>query len=152
VRRDGLLQRAVDAGQHPLAGQLGQQLVDRLLEVDDVVLDQDHRGGGEHRLGHRGDPEDRVAAHRHATVESRRADRLDPDVVAARDERDDPRELATLDACRHRLPHLGGLHVDHPAIRHRQKSEPGEDRLADRGADRFPGGSVVSDPTASVGA
>jgi hypothetical protein len=61
---NGLVQRTVDPGQNTAVGHLRQQTVDRVLEVQDAVLDQKHGERGQYRLGERGDPEDRVPTHR----------------------------------------------------------------------------------------
>ena len=50
--------------EHPPVGQLRQQLVDRLVEAQPALLDQEQRADGDDRLGHRGDPEDGVAVDR----------------------------------------------------------------------------------------
>ena len=63
-RRHGARGRVRRVGEHDPVGQLRQQPVDRLLEGEDAVVDQREGGRGHHRLGHRGDPEDRVRRHR----------------------------------------------------------------------------------------
>ena len=63
-RRHGVVDRAFEAFQHAPVGKLGQQSVDGIVEAQLALLDQDHRRGRRHRLGHGGDAEDRVAPHR----------------------------------------------------------------------------------------
>ena len=47
----------------PAAGEIGQQLADRLVERELALLDELHAGGRRDRLGHRGDPEHAVGGH-----------------------------------------------------------------------------------------
>ena len=105
LRRHGVVERAVEARQHPAIGELGQQPIDRLVEAQRALLDQDHRRRGRDRLGHRGDAEDRVAAHRLAAAERLRADRVDVHLAAAADQRDEPRHAAALDVAGHDVVH-----------------------------------------------
>ena len=49
--------------QHPPVGELRQQVVDRLVEPEPALLDEDEGCDGDDRLGHRRDAEERVAAH-----------------------------------------------------------------------------------------
>ena len=53
---------AVD--EHAPVRQLGKQVVDRVVEPQPALLDEDHRRHGRDRLGHRRDAEDAVAARR----------------------------------------------------------------------------------------
>ena len=64
LRRHGVVERPVEPLQHPAVGELGQQPIDRLVQPQLALLDQDHRRHRRDRLGHRGDAEDRVAPHR----------------------------------------------------------------------------------------
>ena len=56
----GVVERAVSPGQHPPRSELGQELVDRVVEPEHALLDQDEGGDGGDRLRHRRDAEDRV--------------------------------------------------------------------------------------------
>jgi catechol 2,3-dioxygenase-like lactoylglutathione lyase family enzyme len=112
VRRHGVVQLGVVPHQHPAVGQLGQQPLHRLLQVDQIVLDQRHRGGRQDRLGQRRDAERRIAGHRHAAAEAGGSDRIHPDVVAAGDHRDDARELTALDPGGHGVVQCCGRHGD----------------------------------------
>ena len=42
--RHGVVERPVGVGEHPAVGELGQQPVDRLVEPDAALLDQEQRG------------------------------------------------------------------------------------------------------------
>ena len=54
----------VETFQHLRAGEIGQQLADRLIERELALLDELHAGRRRDRLGHRGDPEHAVGGHR----------------------------------------------------------------------------------------
>ena len=61
--RDGVaVDRPRGVDEHPPVGQLGQQLVDRIVEAQPALLDEEQRADRHDRLGHRGDAEDAVAA------------------------------------------------------------------------------------------
>ena len=63
--RDGLtVDRPSWLDEHPAVGQLREQLVDRLVEAQPALLDQEQGADRDDRLGHRGDPEDGVVADR----------------------------------------------------------------------------------------
>jgi hypothetical protein len=67
------------------------------------AADQRQRGRRGDRLGQRGDPEDRVASQRRVADERGRADRVDVQLVAVGDERDQSRQVAGRDVRRHRV-------------------------------------------------
>ncbi len=100
-RGDRVVELRVDALQHPAVRQLRQPAIDRVVEPQHPVVDQEHGGGRGDRLGERGDPEDGVPPHRLAAAGGRRPDRVDEDLVPARDERDDPRNVAARDETGH---------------------------------------------------
>ena len=56
--------RAATVDQHLAVGELRQQRVDWIVEPELALLDEDQRRHRSHRLGHRGDAKDAVAAHR----------------------------------------------------------------------------------------
>jgi hypothetical protein len=94
--RHGVVERRVEPGEHPPAGELGEQVVDRVVEPQHALLDQHQRGDRGDRLGHRGDPEDRVPGDRRAADRPRaQADHLGP--AAPVDQRDQPRDGAAID-------------------------------------------------------
>ena len=65
MRRDGVaLDRAPRVDEHPPVGELGKQVVDRVLEPEPALLDEDERGHRDDRLRHRRDAKDGVAANR----------------------------------------------------------------------------------------
>ena len=65
VGGDGVaVDRAPRVDEHPPVGELGQQVVDGIVEPQPALLDEDQRADGDDRLGHRRDAEDRVAADR----------------------------------------------------------------------------------------
>ncbi len=101
--RDGVVQRALDVLEHLAIGQLGQQAVDRLVQAQLALLDQDHRGGGGDRLGHGGDAEDAVARQLLGLVLVHAAGDLDDGLALAMDQGDDAGKLAGLNRV------LGGL-------------------------------------------
>ena len=80
--RDGVVERGIGRAQHAAVRQLRQQPLDRLVHREPAVLHQHQRGDRGDRLGHRGDAEDRVAAHRPLAVVVHRAERHDAGVVA----------------------------------------------------------------------
>src|SRR5262249_16999616 len=67
------------------------------VEAQPTVFDQDQRRRGGDRLGHRGDAEDRVAAHRRLGLERLPADRLDMRLAAPADQPHDARHGAARD-------------------------------------------------------
>ena len=81
LRRDGVLERPVDALQHPPVRKLREPPIDRRVEPQNPVLDQHHRHRCGHGLGHRRDAEDRVAGHWRAAPEALLADCLHVDVA-----------------------------------------------------------------------
>jgi hypothetical protein len=83
--------------------------IDRLVERQPAVVDRGHRRGGGDRLGHRRDPEDRVAAHRLAAAGGGGADHLDLGDAAPGDQRDQAGDLAAGDMARQ-----GGVHAAVP--------------------------------------
>ena len=87
----GVVELGVDRAQHAAVGELRQQLVDRLLQPQQALVDQRQRRRRGDRLGQRGDPEDRVALQRRVVAERRRADGVDVQLVAVGDERDQSR-------------------------------------------------------------
>ncbi len=63
-RRDrGEGHRAAASGINAEVGQLGQHPVDRIVERDEALFGQLHEGHRSHRLGHAGDPQQRIFAH-----------------------------------------------------------------------------------------
>jgi hypothetical protein len=105
VGRHGVVKRAVDRAQDLAVGELRQPAVDRIVEPDLRLLDQNHRGYGGDRLGHRGDAEERVAPHRLAASGRLQADRIDMHRAPPAHRHDDARHLAALDVTRHDLVH-----------------------------------------------
>jgi hypothetical protein len=71
-----------------------------------AFLDQDHRGNSRHRLGHRRDPENRVALHRR-TAERELADGIGMNLALAAHQRHQAGHAAIID--------IGGHHVVHAA-------------------------------------
>ena len=70
AQRDLRLRRArhrltlgVPAGQHPEAAEFRNDVSRRIVQRHPALLDQLHRGGADHRLGHRRDPHHRILAH-----------------------------------------------------------------------------------------
>ena len=59
-----VVELGVDGAQHLAMGELGHQIVDRLVEAQDALLDQRHRRRGGDRLAQRGDAEDGVSGQR----------------------------------------------------------------------------------------
>lgn len=55
--------RTTAVDQHPPSGELGQELVDRIVEPELAVLHQQHGRRRHDRLRHRGDAKDAVAAY-----------------------------------------------------------------------------------------
>ena len=85
LRRHGrAVERAASVDQHLAVGELGQQRVDGIVEPELALLDEDQRGDRRDRLGHRGDAEDAVAAHRLGLATSEVPGDAELDIVAAR--------------------------------------------------------------------
>ena len=104
VRRDGLaVDRPSWLDEHPPVGQFRQQLVDRLVEAQPALLDQEQRADGDDRLGHRGDPEDGVTVDRRRLAAGERAGKSDVEIVAARRQPGDPADVTALDVARHHV-------------------------------------------------
>ena len=61
--RDGLVQRASGAGQHPSVRELRQPRFETVIEREATSLHQTQSRDRRDRLGHRLDPEDGVVAH-----------------------------------------------------------------------------------------
>ena len=62
-------------------GELGQEIVDWILEPEPALLDEDQRADGGDRLGHRGDAEDAVALNRLIAAAGQTAGEAHLDVV-----------------------------------------------------------------------
>ena len=103
LRGHGVVELGVEGAQHAAVGELGEQVVDGLVQADDPLLDQRHRGDRGDRLGERRDAEDGRPVERGRIVERRRADRLDAHVVAPCDEVGEPGHLARVDVPGHRV-------------------------------------------------
>jgi hypothetical protein len=97
IGRFRVVQRTLDRPQDPTRPQLRQPFVDRVVEPDLAFLHQDHGGDRRDRLGHGGEPEDRVSPHRLLAAEGHGADRLHVLSPAPVDERDEAGDLATFD-------------------------------------------------------
>jgi len=89
--------------QHPPVGQLGEQVVDGVVEAEPALLDQEQRSHGDDGLGHRGDPEDGIATHRLRFAPGQDAAGAGGDVGAAGGEPRHPSGIASL--------HMAGHHV-----------------------------------------
>ena len=89
---DRVVERAVRGAQHAAVRQFGQPALDRVVQPDPPLLDQEHRSGGGDRLGHRGDAEDGVAPHGRAGAQVLLARDCDVDRVAARHQSDRARQ------------------------------------------------------------
>ena len=101
--RHGVVDRAVEPGEDAPVGELGQVAVDRFGEIERAVVDEHHRERGDHRLGQRGEPERRLAAHRPIAAELDRALRREEFVVAVDHQHDHSGQLALVDALLGRL-------------------------------------------------
>ena len=78
--------------------ELGKILRDRGGEIELAPIDQHHGGHAGDRLGHRGDPEDRIALQRDGLCAVAKADGLQiGDLAVPRDGRDCARESAGID-------------------------------------------------------
>ena len=118
-RGDGVaVDRPARIDEHPPVGELGQQLVDRLVEAQPALLDEDQRGDRDDRLRHRGDSEDGVALHRIARRRGSARRTADGDVVVARHQPGGAAQRAVL--------HVAGHHLGQPieplAIRNRSRN------------------------------
>ena len=58
----GAVDGAPSVDQHPPVGELGEEVVDRIVEPQPALLHEHEGGDGHDRLGHRHDPEDAVPA------------------------------------------------------------------------------------------
>jgi hypothetical protein len=109
ARGHRVVERGVDPPQHAAPGQLGQQRINRVVQAQLALLDQDHRRRGDDGLRHRADAEDAVAADLHgqrATVAHRqRPQRVGVDLATAADQRDQPRHIAAVDVAGHHVVH-----------------------------------------------
>ena len=103
-RSDGDVQRTGGVGKNPHIGQLRQPSGDGIRQCEPALIDQRHRGGDRHRLGHGGDAEDGVPAHRQLGFDISLTDLVD-------------------------LQHIPPM----PHQRHRAGDQPGVDGLGDRG-------------------
>ena len=88
-----VVELGVDRAQHPAIGELGQQVVDGLVEAQSPSSTNDIVVAAVIGLRERRDAEDGRPVERRAVGERRGADGVDVDVVAAGHERDEPRHL-----------------------------------------------------------
>ena len=70
--------------EHAPLGQLREQVVNRILQSQPALLDEQQRPDGHDRLGHRRDPKDAVPAHRCRLATGQAPGDTDLDVVATR--------------------------------------------------------------------
>ncbi len=98
VRRHRVVELGVETPQDPSVGQFGQQVLDRVLQLHDAVVDEHHGSHRRHRLTERRDPEDVVTPERFGVPECLRADDLHVHVAVVGHQRDEP-------------GHRGALHV-----------------------------------------
>ena len=106
-RRHRVAELGIDAREDPNVAQLGQQLLDRVLQLHGSLVDEDHGGHRRHRFGERRDPEDVVAPQRFGVSERLRADDLHVHVVGVDHQCDEPG---------HRLAfHVRGQHIVQPS-------------------------------------
>jgi hypothetical protein len=94
-----------DRFQHATVRELGDPGIDRIVEPDSAIFDQNHRGNRGDRFGQRRDAKDRVARHRRRIAHGRRAKRLDVKVVVAADERDESGRVAAFHVSRQNSMH-----------------------------------------------
>ena len=120
VRGHGLVERPVELLQHLAVGELGHQSIDGLVEPQLALLHEDHRRRRGDGLGHRGDPEDRVAPRSGSLPPRRlRADRVDVDRSPPADQRDDPGDLVALDVAGHHVVHTAEPRLGQSSGAHR---------------------------------
>ena len=94
ARRDRVVQLGVERAQDTPGGQLGHQLVDRLVQLEDPLLHQRQGRRGDDGLGERGDPKDGVVGQRGVVGHRRVPDGPDVDVGAVGHEEDQSRHVA----------------------------------------------------------
>ncbi len=84
-------------GEHLPVGQLGQPLVDRLVQSQPALVDEDQRGDSGHGLRHRRDAEDGVLGDRRATAGFERAGHAAADLTPSGDEPRQTDDAAAVD-------------------------------------------------------
>lgn len=102
---NGVADLAVETAQDLAIGEFGEEFVHGIVEPEAALLDQDQCGDRSDRLGHRGNPKDRVALHRRVPTMRECADGVDMDLVVPGNERDDAGNVATLDVSIHDVVH-----------------------------------------------
>ena len=115
-----VVELGVDGAQHPAIGELGQQVVDGLVQVQHPFLDQGHRRDRGDRLGERRDAEDGRPIEGRPVGERRGADGVDVGVVAPGHERDETRHLAGREVRGHDVVHVSQSCRRQPAGGHGQ--------------------------------
>ena len=96
-RGNGLVQRTVDPLQHLTVGEFGQPLLHRVVQSQSALVEQGHHRRHRDRFGRGRHAEDRVPAHRRATVMAHRPDRLDVRLITQADQGDESGDLPGLD-------------------------------------------------------
>ena len=118
LRGHGVVERRVEPRQHAAIRELGQERIDRLVEPEHALLDEDQRRHGRHRLRHRGDPEDGVARHRVARAQRLQAERVDARLAAPVEQRDEPGDSAALHVPRQDVTHAAQARLRESAAAH----------------------------------
>jgi hypothetical protein len=90
--RHGIVERPVHLAQHPPAGQLGQQPVDRLVQPDQPLVHKSQGGHPGNRLRCGRDPEQRVTRNGRP-ADRQPPERLDVNLVSDRHQRDQARHV-----------------------------------------------------------
>lgn len=98
-----------EADEHSAVGQLGQELVYWVLQVERAPVHKLHRGHGDHRFGQRCDAKKRVATHSWSVAERRLAYDLEVGIAIAGHDRHEAGNhafstWATRDSCRRAVP------------------------------------------------
>jgi len=110
IRRNGVLQRPVGIGEHGHLRELGEEVVDPVVETEGAVLHERHRTRRDDRFRHGAHATDRVGRHRRCrpdTVERKSARRLDMDVAVAGQDRHHTGNDAGVDKTTEPLPDPG---------------------------------------------
>ncbi len=97
MRRDGVVDRSVDAADHPSVRELGEKPIHGFVESQDALFKQDHRGHRGDGFGHRRDAEDRVPLHRAAVGDGRGAEHVNVGFAAAAHDRNEAGRVAVPD-------------------------------------------------------
>jgi hypothetical protein len=108
--RDGVVKRTVEPTQHPAVGQLRKERLDRIVEVQHTILNQEQGHRRDHRLRIGADAHERVDGHRAGPVRFGLSDGGQGFVISMQDAHNSARDFTLLHQRADPIDNLLGIH------------------------------------------